>query len=79
MQGALRELPLYKNMGTEAKMTPKQLKKARESLKMSQQSIADELEISKRYWIYRETGDKPITRLLSRAVRDLVQNPEKRA
>jgi transcriptional regulator with XRE-family HTH domain len=60
-------------------MTPKQLKRARESLKLKQAEIAAELEISERYWLYRESGVKPITRWLARAVRDLQLNPDKRA
>ena len=59
-------------------MTPDRLRKAREKLQLSQQNIAKELEICKRYWIYRESGEKPIPRWLARAVRDLVKYPKNR-
>ena len=58
-------------------MTPVQLKKARQKLRLSQRAIAKELELSERYWIYRESGEKPIPRWLSRAVRDMGYNPPK--
>ena len=56
-------------------MTSAQLKKIRLKLRLSQRAIADELELSERYWIYRESGEKPIPRWLSRAVRDMQNNP----
>lgn len=59
-------------------MTPEQLKRNRENLDLSQAQIAAELEISERYWVYRESGVKPIPMWLSRAVRDLRNYPKHR-
>ncbi len=59
-------------------MTPEDLKKARETLNMTQVEIAKELELSHRFWLYRESGVRPIARWLARAVRDLVKYPKKR-
>lgn len=56
-------------------MSPAQLKKIRLKLKLSQRAIAHELELSERYWIYRESGKLSIPRWLGRAVRDLNNNP----
>jgi hypothetical protein len=60
-------------------MTPLLMKKARKKLKMTKPEISDELEISERYWAYRESGARPITRWLARAIRDLLNNPKNRA
>lgn len=60
-------------------MTPTQIRKARKKLKLTQRAIAEKLEISERYWVYREMGVMPITRWLARAVRDLLRFPKKDA
>lgn len=60
-------------------MTPIQMKKARLKLKLTQKAVADKLEISERFWIYREKGVMPIQRWLARAVRDLLHHPKKDA
>lgn len=52
-------------------MTPDELKQVRKKRKLSQAKIADELEISERFWNYRERGILKIPRWLARAVRDL--------
>lgn len=59
-------------------MTPEQLKKSREKLELTQRQIAEELELSERFWLYRESGVRSISRWLARAVRDLVNNPTRR-
>jgi len=59
-------------------MTPAELKKHREKLKLTQRQIAKELELSERFWHYRERGERPIARWLARAIRDLVRFPTKR-
>lgn len=59
-------------------MNPDELKQAREKLKMSQAKIADELQVSERFWLYRESGVMEIPRWLGRAVRDLLRYPKKR-
>ena len=58
-------------------MTPEQLKKHREKSEMTQKQIAEELELSLRFWQYREWGVRDIPRWLARAVRDLVRNPNR--
>lgn len=56
-------------------MGAKFLKKARLRLGLTQPKIADELEISERFWVYRESGAKSAPVWLLRAVRDLVKHP----
>lgn len=60
-------------------MTPEQLKKHREKLNLTQLQIAEEMELSRRFWQYREEGARIIPRWLARAVRDLIRNPNRRA
>jgi len=57
-------------------MTPEQLKKHREKLDLTQADIATELQLSERFWHYRERGERLIPRWLARAVRDLLHNPK---
>ena len=60
-------------------MTPEQMKKARTRLGLTQCEIAEKLDLSERFWLYRETGERPITQWLARAIRDLLKNPKKSA
>ena len=59
-------------------MTPEQLKNSREKLNLTQAEIANELGLSLRFWVYRETGERKIAKWLARAVRDLRMYPTRR-
>lgn len=60
-------------------MTPETLKNTRKNLGLSAKKMADELEISPRFLVYRESGEFHIPRWLARAVRDLMRFPDKKA
>lgn len=60
-------------------MTPETLKNTRKKLGLSAKKMADELEVSPRFLVYRESGEFIIPRWLARAVRDLMRFPDKRA
>lgn len=49
-------------------MTPDQLRKARAKLGLSLTGMAKELGIGRRTYIYRESGEMPIDRLMQLAV-----------
>lgn len=60
-------------------MTPgEKLRKSRKKLNLTHDGISKELEISRRFWVYRESDEKPTPRWLARAVRDLVKYPKNR-
>lgn len=41
--------------------------------------MAEKLGLSERFWQYLESGSKPITITIARAVRDLIKHPKKDA
>lgn len=53
-------------------MTPKELKKARAELKLSQRALAKKLELSHRFLVYRESGVFGIPSVLKWAVKGLL-------
>lgn len=58
-------------------MTPEQMKRARNRLKLSQRAIAERLGLSERFWLYREKGEKTAEIWLGRAIRDLLRFPHR--
>jgi len=59
-------------------MDSETLRNVRKKLKLSIKKMADELEISPRFLVYRESGARNIPIWLARAVRDLKKFPTKR-
>lgn len=53
-------------------MTPEELKKARERLKLSQTGLGEKLDRSRRFVIYHENGTYSIDRMLKYAVKWLL-------
>lgn len=52
-------------------MTPEELKKKREKLKLTQPQLGEYLERTDRFIQYREGGDKPIDGMLNYAMKGL--------
>ncbi len=54
-------------------MTPEEMKKNREKLKLSQEDLADEFDRSRRYIQYQEGSSAPIDRMLRYAMIGLMK------
>lgn len=52
----------------EKEMKPEQLKKARETLQLTQEEMGDALDKSERFITYRESGVQPIDKMLKFAI-----------
>jgi predicted transcriptional regulator len=64
-------------MAIRKRMTPEELKKHREKLGMTMREISSNLEVSERFYLYRESGVRGISRMMEYAVRWMLHKNQK--